>query len=208
MAVIELNKNSVMTNKAKVENQGVVAVDSNLNKKIILDFYPNRSIRVEVNGNINTLTVNNCATIFGEVGYADVSNSCTCDGRLGPGKAGNRTIYTRNVKVQTTQERIAEERKRRKKLDAELDSFFADFLGPSDSSVPKKESVRMKPSQVVHINGDLESLSIDVVNISCEVIVRGNVKRARADNCLYVKGAIDKYKVGNMMTSNFGVDKK
>lgn len=186
MAKVVLNRQSISANIIRVETDGVLGKNTIENKDEKIQFYPDRPIRVEVNGNINRLHINETATILGNIKFADIRNLCYCDGEVQVSSVGNAIVYFNNLKILGSGQKIVMNNKKK--------------VNSNYKPLNNSSTVETKSAQVVHIDGYLDILVVDIQNKDCEVIIKGDIDRCWVGNSLFVNGNIRKCKVGNVLT--------
>lgn len=189
MAVVKFGKyiyNGIarvkITDSSTDKSTGVINMIAYTGEMVSLPFKKCESIRVECKSELQTLESDNCAIVIGNVHYAKVGNSLTVEGFVKDfTQVGNRVSVNKNIKVCYGTEKTKRE------------SAFIDN--------------KTAKSKVVHIDGNLISLSCSIHDQSIELVTIGAVQDAIIGNCLEVKGIVDTCQVSNMLICTMGKSK-
>lgn len=137
-------------------------------------------VRIEVTGNIGTLNSNLKATVYGNVKQCNVGNVLEVEGFVQNFKSPRNSVTVdRNIKICHGTEWCARNGINRKQV----------------------------RSKVIHINGDVIHLIVDIVNVEAEVVINGNVETAKVANVMGVKGNVINCEVGNIIKATMGKSK-
>lgn len=160
----------------------------------IKDYYSNISsikiktdnLRIECKGNVGVVNSNNCATVYGNIVQSTVQNCAYVDGFIKDYCCPRGSISIDNsIYICHGSELIKR-----------------NGMTVYDSSSSTK-------AKVIKIDASdyLNSLSVDVSNIRCEVVVFGSVNTITVGNCLYTKGIVESCSAGNALYMTAGLNK-
>lgn len=178
MAVVKINgKEYQGIDKVKIgDSDGKVALTM-MESSGKADSYVFNAIRlrIEAKGNIKSARVYNCVYIKGDIKNADVHNLLMVEGFV-----QNYTNY-RGIQV-----------RRDINIDKEIER------------TTKTGYNNKARATVVHINGYLSLLTIDMTRMQTVPIIDGNVLELSCGNCAFVKGTVQNCNVGNSIQATMG----
>lgn len=128
-------------------------------------------LRIEVKGNVKYVSVPNTVTVYGNIDYAEAQNSMEVEGFIEDYKCPRGSItINRDIWVCHGNEKL------------------------------KRYNIPTKEFKVLHVNGDLTSLSFNAIgSVMVDVVIFGNVQRLCAGNCISCRGIIKNACAGNML---------
>lgn len=154
-----------------------------------------RPIRIEVKGNVNNLEVSNHAFIEGNCGIVEVGNCLHAEGYIKQCTAGNRVNKSEYTKVFSKKESEKINKQRVIQFQGGFDDIFKGLNISNDTIKPEP-----KPKDVVvHIDGDLEILSVNLMNREIYTEIKGNVRNVTSGNCLDIRGNCNSARAGNII---------
>lgn len=183
MAIVKFNGKQVngvarlkVMDKSHEKDIGLIQCVCFTGELVDIEFKKCEYVRVECKTDLQDLKSINVATIIGNVDYSKVGNCLFVEG------------------------------------------FIKDYNTPSGKySVDKttrvcygtehyiRNNIQLKNKvKVIHVEGQLLGLSVDISNQSIETVVLGNVKNADIGNCLSVRGTVNNCKVGNRIVCALG----
>lgn len=98
---------------------------------------------------------------------------------------------------------------------AEIEGYVKQFQNPRDS-VTIDRSIKIAhgnedrggtpniKAKVIHIDGNIQQLFVNVNNVDMEVVLKGNCDSVSVDNCLYCKGTVENIRAGNSIYCTMG----
>lgn len=121
----------------------------------------NTHMYAKIEGNVNTIEYGNCITVIGNVENAIAGNSMRVEGVINRCDMGfAQMVVDKSIKV----------------------DYGNDY----------RIRIHFPPVRysIIHITGDLEYITGNVKNMEFSPVIIGNVRNARAGNCLSVKGVV------------------
>ena len=183
MAIVKFNGKTVdgvasIKIKDKKDNKsiGVVCCICYTGELINIEFNKCEYIRVECKSDLQELCSTNVATVIGNVNYTNVGNCLFIEGFLKDyNKNDNKYVVDKVTRVCYGRERYIRE------------------------NIELQHKVK-----VLHIDGQLLRLGVDITNQGIETVIFGNVVSADIGNCFYVRGFVNNCVVGNKIFCSEG----
>lgn len=168
----------VYLNSSTDDKEALVTMRHVTGKLKSISFNKNNGIRVEAKGNIKVAKISNCVTVYGDVLKSSIINCLEVEGFvINYNNCRNKINVDKNIKVCYGKEQL-------------LRSGM-----PLDS---------IKQQRVLHIDGHLDNLDVNISNVRIETVIWGNIADLNVGNCAYIKGTIHLADVGNNISCTFG----